>query len=97
MTWQELASHELLMYTTTWCSDCKRFKRALAKQGIEVAEIDIDADPAAAKRLEEKTGRTAIPYLEIDGGPMVRGWHSGAPGGLDGELFLREAAEALGE
>ena len=69
MTWQELASHDLAMYTTTWCPDCRRFKKALAKHGIDVPEVDIDADPAAAKRLEEKTGRAAIPYLEIDGGP----------------------------
>jgi glutaredoxin len=97
MTWQELATHDLKMYTTTWCPDCKRFKRILAKHDIDVPEIDIDADSAAAKRLEEKTGRTAIPFLEIDGGPMVRGWHTGAPGGLDEALFLKEVAEALGE
>jgi glutaredoxin len=83
------------MYTTTWCPDCKRFKRVLDKHGIPHEEIDIDEDPAAAKRLEAKTGRTAIPYLEINGGPMVRGWHPGAPGGLNEDTFLAEVAEAL--
>lgn len=95
MTWQDLATHKLLMYTTTWCPDCKRFKRALEKQGIACPEVDIDAVPAAAERLAEKTGRTAIPYLEIDDGPMVRGWHSGAPGGFDEATFLAEAEAAL--
>ena len=95
MTWQDLATHDLKMYSTNWCGDCKRFKRVLDKHGIVCAEIDIDADPAAAKQLKEKTGRTAIPYLEIDGGPMVRGWHNGAPGGLDEATFLAEVAAAL--
>lgn len=95
MTWQELATHDLLLYTTAWCPDCKRFKRVLEKQGIACPEVDIDADSDAAERLAEKTGRTAIPYLEIDGGPMVRGWHAGAPGGFDEGTFLKEAEAAL--
>ena len=97
MTWQELASHDLRMYTTAWCPDCKRFKRVLDKHGVACAEVDIDADPAAAKRLEETTGRTAIPFLEIDGGPMIQGWHPGAPGGLDEATFLADVAAALGK
>ena len=38
----------LTMYTTTWCAFCKRLKRQLAADGIEMAEIDIELDPAAA-------------------------------------------------
>lgn len=38
----------LTMYTTTWCGYCKRLKRQLAADGIEMAEIDIEQDPAAA-------------------------------------------------
>ena len=39
----------LTMYTTTWCGYCKRLKRQLAADGIEMAEIDIEQDPAAAE------------------------------------------------
>lgn len=39
----------LTMYTTTWCAFCKRLKRQLAAEGIEVAEVDIEQDPAAAE------------------------------------------------
>jgi mycoredoxin len=38
----------LTMYTTTWCAFCKRLKRQLAADGIEMTEVDIEQDPAAA-------------------------------------------------
>lgn len=38
----------LTMYTTTWCAFCRRLKRQLADDGIEMMEIDIEQDPAAA-------------------------------------------------
>ena len=39
----------LTMYTTTWCAFCRRLKRQLADDGIEMMEIDIEQDPAAAE------------------------------------------------
>ncbi len=39
----------LTMYTTPWCAFCKRLKRQLAADGIEMAEIDIEQDEAAAE------------------------------------------------
>jgi mycoredoxin len=38
----------LTMYTTPWCAFCRRLKRQLAQDGIEMLEIDIERDPAAA-------------------------------------------------
>ncbi|HVB41526.1 MAG TPA: mycoredoxin [Streptosporangiaceae bacterium] len=38
----------LTMYTTTWCGYCRRLKSQLAREGIEITEIDIERDPAAA-------------------------------------------------
>ena len=38
----------LTMYTTTWCAFCKRLKRQLAADGIEIAEVDIEQEPTAA-------------------------------------------------
>ncbi len=38
----------LTMYTTPWCAFCRRLKRRLAQDGIEMLEIDIERDPAAA-------------------------------------------------
>ena len=38
----------LTMYTTRWCGFCRRLKSQLARDGIEVREIDIEVDPDAA-------------------------------------------------
>jgi mycoredoxin len=44
------------MYTTTWCGFCKRLKRQLAAEGIEMAEVDIEQDPAAAEFVMSVNG-----------------------------------------
>jgi mycoredoxin len=95
MDWQELRTHELTIYSTTWCPDCRRLKKHLDKQGLTYTEINIDADPEAAQRLQAATGRTAIPFVQIDSGPMVRGWHDDAPGRWDADVFLAEIETAL--
>jgi mycoredoxin len=46
----------LTMYTTTWCAYCKRLKRQLAAEGIEIAEVDIEQDPAAAEYVMSVNG-----------------------------------------
>jgi mycoredoxin len=38
----------LTMYTTQWCAFCRRLKGQLATDGIEIVEVDIEADPEAA-------------------------------------------------
>jgi mycoredoxin len=46
----------LTMYTTTWCAYCKRLKRQLAAEGIEIAEVDIEQDPTAAEYVMSVNG-----------------------------------------
>jgi mycoredoxin len=46
----------LTMYTTTWCAFCKRLKRQLAADGIDMAEVDIEQDPAAAEYVMSVNG-----------------------------------------
>ena len=41
-------SQRVTMYCTPWCGFCRRLKSQLAREGIEVAEVDIEQDPAAA-------------------------------------------------
>ncbi len=96
MTWEELKTRTLVVYSTTWCPDCRRLKQRLDEQSVSYREVDIDADSEAARHLQAQTGRTAIPFVEIDGKGMIRGWHDGRPGRWDEALFLEEAAAALG-
>jgi mycoredoxin len=46
----------LTMYTTQWCAFCKRLKRQLAADGIEMTEVDIEQDPAAADYVMSVNG-----------------------------------------
>ena len=44
------------MYTTPWCGYCRRLKSQLARDGIEMAEVDIEQDPAAADYVMSVNG-----------------------------------------
>lgn len=64
---------QITMYTTTWCVFCKSLKRALAYDGIELTEVDIEKDPAAAAFVESVNGgnQTVPTLLFADGTTMV--------------------------
>ena len=63
----------LTMYTTTWCGFCKRLKRQLAAEGIEMVEIDIEKDPAAADYVMSVNGgnQTVPTVLFPDGSALT--------------------------
>jgi mycoredoxin len=46
----------LAMYTTPWCAFCRRLKSQLARDGIEIAEIDIEHEPGAAEYVMSVNG-----------------------------------------
>jgi mycoredoxin len=64
---------ELTMYTTVWCGFCRNLKRQLAHAGIEMAEVDIEKDPAAAEFVMSVNGgnQTVPTILFPDGSTMV--------------------------
>lgn len=66
-------SAPLTMYTTQWCAFCKRLKSQLARDGIEMAEVDIERDPAAAEFVMSiNGGNQTVPTVVFpDGGVMV--------------------------
>ena len=58
-------SGQLTMYTTPWCGFCRNLKRQLARDGIEMVEVDIEQDESAAEYV-----RTA-PWLVIFPGVAI--------------------------
>ncbi|HXP21528.1 MAG TPA: mycoredoxin [Streptosporangiaceae bacterium] len=46
----------LIMYTTPWCGYCRRLKSQLAREGIEITEVDIERDPGAADHVMTVNG-----------------------------------------
>jgi mycoredoxin len=49
-------SQRVTMYCTPWCGFCRRLKSQLAREGIEVAEVDIEQDPDAADYVMSVNG-----------------------------------------
>ena len=66
-------SQPLTMYTTTWCAFCRRLKSQLARDGIEMAEVDIERDPAAADYVMSVNGgfQTVPTIVFPDGSAMT--------------------------
>ena len=66
-------SGQLTMYTTQWCGFCRNLKRQLARDGIEMTEIDIEQDPAAAEFvMSVNGGNQTVPTVVFpDGTAMV--------------------------
>lgn len=46
----------LTMFTTTWCAFCRRLKTQLGAEGIDIAEVNIEEDPAAADYVMSVNG-----------------------------------------
>jgi mycoredoxin len=61
------------MYTTPWCGFCKNLKRQLGKAGVEVTEVDIERDEAAAAFVMSVNGgnQTVPTVLFPDGSTLV--------------------------
>ena len=58
---------ELLVYSASWCRDCREAKKFLAKHNIPFKEIDIERVPGAADEVLANVGKKAIPQFVLDG------------------------------
>jgi mycoredoxin len=66
------AAAPLTMYTTAWCGFCHRLKAQLGREGIEVVEVDIEADPDAAAFVEGVNGgNQTVPTLVFADGTTM--------------------------
>jgi mycoredoxin len=63
----------LTMYTTTWCAFCRRLKSQLARDGIEMSEINIEEVPGAAEFvMSVNGGNQTVPTVVFpDGSAMT--------------------------
>lgn len=66
-------SPAVTMYTTVWCGYCRRLKKQLEREGINYAEIDIEANEDAATLVENVNGgNQTVPTLVFaDGSAMT--------------------------
>jgi mycoredoxin len=66
-------SPAVTMYTTVWCGYCRRLKKQMEREGIGFAEVDIEANEAAALLVEKVNGgNQTVPTLVFaDGSAMT--------------------------
>ncbi len=78
----------IVMYSTTWCGDCRLAKRFLDARGIAYEEINIDDAPeAAAIVMRLNHGMRMVPTLDVEG-TIVSGDR------FDGARFEKDLREA---
>lgn len=62
----------IVMYSTTWCGDCRRSKRWLNEHNIPYTDIDIDQDEQAAAYVRQiNNGRAVVPTIIFPDGAML--------------------------
>jgi len=66
---------EVVVYTTAWCGWCRKTLQFLDEKGVRYVNKDIEANDWNREELIEKTGRTSIPVVEIDG-EIIRGYNA---------------------
>lgn len=56
---------QVILFSTSTCSWCRRAKRYLKESRVRFKEINIERDPEAARDLARKTGQTGVPVIKI--------------------------------
>jgi mycoredoxin len=60
------------MYTTPWCGFCRNLKRQLARDGIELTEVDIEQDEAACEFvMSVNGGNQTVPTVVFPDGTTL--------------------------
>lgn len=65
-------SQPVTMYSTPWCGFCRRLKTQLAREGIEITEINIEHDLAAADYvMSVNGGNQTVPTVVFPDGTAM--------------------------
>ena len=58
------------IYTKSWCPFCARAKALLDAQGLNYREIDVTHDPVKEREMVDRSQRTSVPQIFINGNPL---------------------------
>lgn len=63
---------QIVMYTTSWCSDCHRAKYFMAAYGFEYVEIDVEENPEGMDFIKKVNGgNSVVPTIVFSDGSML--------------------------
>lgn len=72
MTYAAQNQQQILVYSTVWCTDCKRAKKFFGEQRIPYTNIDIENDPQAMAFVEQvNQGKRIIPTIVFPDGDVL--------------------------
>jgi glutaredoxin len=61
----------IVVYSTTWCPDCRRSRAFLSANKIQHIEVDIGKDREAFSFVEKLTRRVRIPTIIFPDGTVL--------------------------
>jgi len=91
---QALQGKDLQVYTAAWCPDCRVLDRWLTANDIPHSKVDIETVEGAAEKLEQETGKRAVPFILVNGKRWVRGYHRELPSRFSPEILVKELLES---
>ncbi|MGO8947554.1 MAG: glutaredoxin domain-containing protein [Ktedonobacterales bacterium] len=63
---------DILMYTTSWCGDCRRARKVFAALEIPYSELDIEDEPEAAEQVKRlNNGMQSVPTILFADGTIL--------------------------
>ncbi|MCI0616330.1 glutaredoxin family protein [bacterium] len=61
-------ANKIVMYTTTFCGDCRAARAFLDEHNVEYIVVNIENDPEAVKLvMQVNNGKRSVPTFDIDG------------------------------
>ena len=58
----------VLIYSTASCPYCQAADRLLVRKGVnDIERVRVDLEPARRAEMQQKSGRTTVPQIWIDG------------------------------
>lgn len=67
-----VTSDAIVMYSTTWCGDCRRARRVFADHDVAYTEINIEEDENAAEMVQTlNNGMRSVPTILFPDGSVL--------------------------
>jgi mycoredoxin len=66
-------SHQVVMYSTSWCGYCRKARAFFARNDIAYVEYDIEKSSEAKRQFDKLRGR-GVPLIVV-GTEQIRGWN----------------------